>query len=400
MQKKNIFPLFTLSMMMYCIAYSTVRNFATLFLRSQGFTNTEVGIFYSLGSAFSIVSQLFLGTLLDKHEKLTAKHLLTIVTWLVVFDAAMLYFARAKWVIFWGFVVMNMVILLDKSLYNMFGLAYVNDGYSLDYSLSRGIGSFSTSFTTLLTGMIIGRFSERYIFIIFFIMQVGLLVVLRRLPYVHRNLSQGTAVPSSTAAADPDEDSRTVSLLDKSLWLLLVSMLLVYSCYNAGNNYHINIIEALGGGSRELGISDAIMAVVELPAMAAFLPLTKKFSFRKILCFSMICFVLKVICFAFATNMYQIYASQLLQLFSYGLFIPASAYYFNQILVESRRGRGQALLGIFTSGLSGLLTSPVIGMILDHFPVKSMLLMVSAVAVLGIAGAIISTRQIARRTAL
>ena len=417
MKKKNIFPMFTVSMIMYCMAYSTIRNYATLFLRAQGFTNTEVGIFYSLGSAFSIVSQLTLGTLLDKQEKITAKHILAGVTTLAVFDAVLIYFCRMRLVIFWGFVVMNMIILLDKSLFNMFGLAFVNGGYKLDYSLSRGIGSASTFITTLTTGYIISRFSEWYIFIFFFIMQTGLLFVLRGLPYVFKKdireyaaarqaaeaeKSRSPTFPDNKPGAVTDQTAvpakRTIALTDKHLWLLLFSVFVIYSCYNAGNNYHINIIEALGGGSKELGVSDAIMAIVELPAMAAFLPLTKKFSYRQILSFSVICFVLKVVCFAFSTNIYQIYAAQVLQLFSYGLFIPVSAYYINDILIETRRGRGQALMGVFTSGLSGLLTSPVIGMILDHFPVKTMLLIVSSVAVFGIAGVLFSTKMIAAKT--
>ena len=292
---------------------------------------------------------------------------------------------------------MNMIVLLDKSLYNMFGLSYVNAGYKLNYSLSRGIGSFSTSFTTILTGIIISYFASKNIFVIFVIMHTALFVVLLKLPFVHRSDIQKEALRKGQVLEDlPPVERPTIELTNQSLWLLFVSMLLIYSCYNAGNNYHINILEALGGGSKELGISDAIMAVVELPAMAAFLPLSKKFSYRQIMCFSMIIFVVKVICFACATNILQIYATQVLQLFSYGLFIPSSAYYINDILEDHRRGRGQALLGVFTSGLSGLLTSPVVGMILDHFPVKTMLIIVSSVAIVGIVGVIYSTGKIAR----
>lgn len=396
---KNIFLPFTISMVVYCIAYSTIRNFATLFMRAQGFSNTEVGIFFSLGALFSIVSQLALGTLLDANEKLTPKHLLVAATWIAVLDAVLLMFSGMKWVIFAAFVLINTIMILDKALYNMFGLGYVNAGYDLDYSLSRGIGSISTTGFTILTGVMIGHFTERYIFVVFFVAQVLLLLVLKTLPYVHRGdkVSEERAAELSRdneTALDESGNRLTVTLLDPSFWILLLSILIIYSCYNAGNNFHINIIESLGGGSRELGISDAVMAVVELPAMAAFLPLSKFFSFRRILVFSMACFVLKVVAFAFATNVYHIYLAQVLQLFSYGLFIPASAYYFNQILSDDTHGRGQALLGVFTSGLSGLLTSPIIGMILDYFPVKDMLLMASAVAILGIVGAFFSTERI------
>ena len=74
---------------------------------------------------------------------------------------------------------------------------------------------------------------------------------------------------------------------------LLVSILLVYISYTAINNFHINIIESVGGGSPELGVSTSLAAMLELPAMALFVPVSKKVSYRHLLSISCVFFFLK-----------------------------------------------------------------------------------------------------------
>ena len=141
-------------------------------------------------------------------------------------------------------------------------------------------------------------------------------------------------------------------------------------------------------------MSTSIAAMVELPAMALFLPLSKKISYRNILCISCTFFFLKVTCMFFAGNMIQVYLAQCLQFCSYGLFIPASAYFMNSILPTEDKTKGQAALGIFTFGLSGLLSSLLSGIMLDYFSVKAMLGFESCLAFTGLMGVFFSCHML------
>lgn len=120
--------------------------------------------------------------------------------------------------------------------------------------------------------------------------------------------------------------------------------------------------------------------------MALFIPLSKKFSYKNLLITSCLFFFLKIIAFLCADNIVEIYLAQCLQFFSYGLFIPASTYYLNSILPMQDKSKGQTLLGVFTFGLSGLISSLLSGAILDFFSVEILLALEAILSFIGIIG--------------
>ncbi|WP_259283320.1 MFS transporter [[Clostridium] scindens] len=97
----------------------------------------------------------------------------------------------------------------------------------------------------------------------------------------------------------------------------------------------------------------------------------------------------------FSKNISGIYLSQCLQFFSYGLFVPASAYFINSVLPIQDKTKGQAALGIFTFGLSGLVSSVLSGVLLDHFTVRTMLALESGLAFIGMFGVIVACHLLA-----
>lgn len=112
----------------------------------------------------------------------------------------------------------------------------------------------------------------------------------------------------------------------------------------------------------------------------------KNFHIKNLLITSCLFFFLKIIAFLFADNIAEIYLAQCLQFFSYGLFIPASTYYLNSILPMQDKSKGQTLLGIFTFGLSGLISSLLSGTILDFFSVDILLALEGILSFIGIIG--------------
>ena len=177
---------------------------------------------------------------------------------------------------------------------------------------------------------------------------------------------------------------------------LLVSILLVYISYTAINNFHINIIEFRWRRKvPKLGVSTSLAAMLELPAMALFVPVSKKVSYRHLLSISCVFFFLKAFLMLFSKNISGIYLSQCLQFFSYGLFVPASAYFINSVLPIQDKTKGQAALGIFTFGLSGLVSSVLSGVLLDHFTVRTMLALESGLAFIGMFGVIVACHLLA-----
>jgi PPP family 3-phenylpropionic acid transporter len=286
-----------------------------------------------------------------------------------------------------------MILLVDSSLFNAFGMEYINAGYRLNYSLSRGIGSLAYSVVTLIMGFAISRTSEDIIIPAFMIVQTVVFLALFMIRPAGRNQTR-TYLHDSGNKKRAGDSIFTLLGQRPEILLLLCGILLMYLSYTAINNFHVNIISSVGGGSRELGISTSIAAFIELPAMALFLPLSKRFSFERLLRFSCFFFIVKAALMSLASSVHAVYAIQTLQLLSYGLFIPASTYYINAILNESDMAKGQTLLGIFTFGLSGLISSLLSGLILDRFSVHILLIIMTLLAIAGFIITVTALRRI------
>ncbi len=393
MQEKLFFK-FTSSMSLYYTSYAVIMGYATLFMQAKGFNNTQIGIFFACSSVLCILLQIFTGSFLDSHPQFSVKLLVLTSATIVIISALLLSFASQKWVIFICYILIGAWLLADSSLYNSFGMEYINADMELNYSLSRGLCSLLYAGTSLIMGLVIKHFSVMIILPVFLFLQGTMIITLFFLKPAKEKVS-----PEIKKEHQKKEESFFCFLKrNPVIFLLLISILFVYISHTSVSNFHINIIKSVGGTSRELGISSSLSALLELPAMALFLPLSKKISYRNILCISCTFFFLKITCMFFAGSIIQVYLTQCLQFFSYGLFIPASAYFMNSILPVQDKTKGQAALGIFTFGLSGLLSSLLSGIMLDHFSVKTMLGFESCLVFTGLIGVLFSCHMLKKNT--
>lgn len=385
--KKKLFLKFTGALSFYYMSYAVILGFSTLFLQQKGFSNTEIGFFFACSAIFCIILQILSSSFLDRHAKISARTLTLISGMLILFASILLYTSTHKYIILTCYTFIGSLMLTNSSLFNSFGMEYINENITLNYSLSRGFGSLFYACTSFLTGILIEHFSVMSIFPLFFLIHTLMFVFLISLKPVTKTVNHSKL----------SEDTNDFFVFFKKnplILFLFLSILLVYISYTSINNFHINIIESVGGSSKELGISVSLSAMLELPAMALFIPLSKKFSYQKLLCLSCIFFFLKAFSLLFAKNVICVYLSQCLQFFSYGLFIPASTYFINSILSMHDKTKGQAALGIFTFGLSGLISSLLSGIMLDYFSVRTMLAFESGLAFFGIIGVFIACHKL------
>ena len=389
--QKFLFIKFTIILSLYYASYAIIIGYAALFMQHKGFNNMEVGVFFACSAVSCIVMQFVSGSLLDQFLQFSSKILIQVASIIVLIFGLILFLSENRFTIFLCYIVIGSFMLVNSSLFNSLGMEYINADIHLNYSLARGFGSLSYALTSLAIGIIIKRYSVMSIFPAFFLAQGLMFLGLFILIPAKRNLL-------FQKSRDTDGSScGFVHLFTKRpcFLFLLVSILLVYISYTAINHFHINIIQSVGGVSPELGVSTSLAAMLELPAMALFVPVSKKVSYRHLLSISCVFFFLKAFLMLFSKNISGIYLSQCLQFFSYGLFVPASAYFINSVLPIQDKTKGQAALGIFTFGLSGLVSSVLSGVLLDHFTVRTMLALESGLAFIGMFGVIVACHLLA-----
>ena len=103
------------------------------------------------------------------------------------------------------------------------------------------------------------------------------------------------------------------------------------------NSFLAQIFENIHGGSKEVGIALMIAALCELPGMIFFEQLVKKKSSKFWLSVASISFAVRGFMMLLASSILMMEMTHLLQAFSFALFIPASAYLFNQFLADGDR---------------------------------------------------------------
>ena len=335
-----------------CVA---IFGFSSVYLKAQGLNDSQIGIVLALGTGINVITQPLLGSLADRTRRLSLNRLIALF-YLVALGAAgvLLPGGLAPVVVAGLFVLLNFAVSISETFTNSLAMEQVNRGVNLNFGLARGIGSVGYAVASLALGKIVAAHTESAVMP--FVIVFCILSILALLPFGH-----GTQRRESM-------EKQSLNLLafireNRRFCLFVAGVALMYYCYSVRASYMYQIVLSIGGDVAQFGSISAFTAFIELPAMAAYPILSKKFKTRTIVLFAAVCFVVRTLIICFAPSMAWIYVSQAMQMVSYALFIPASVYYVNELVGESNRNKGQTFLGMGQS-LSSICASLLGGMML------------------------------------
>ena len=396
------------------MAFCTVHAYAAVYLLDRGFTNTQIGLLLAVANITSALAQPMVASLIDRQGIFTNRNVMIICAGIIAAGSALLLVADTnKILVFIVFALIYMIQFTYMPVMTALNFEYQNHGINIIYGLARGLGSAGFAITSALVGGIVEREGVRillYLNIVIMAVQI-IIVYFFKLPkdaktgdFASANITEdgktGDVARSDESANDKNSEEEASSLtafLGKypAFVLMLAGTVLIFFTHNMLNDYLIQIVRPLGGSEKHLGYATFIAAFLELPTMAAMTFFSKKLSMRVMLVISGIAFTVKALIMTLATNIPMVYISQSMQLLAYAVFIPASAYYVSQNISEADQVKGQAFVtSCFT--LSGVFSSLLCGVILDHMGVKAMLVIGLIVSVAGAAlltRAMLSTKR-------
>ena len=390
----NIFIFFTLFMTTCIISYAILIGYSAVYLQAYDFNNTQIGIYYSGSALLCVLLQGRMGSFLDRSRRFSSRDVLFLLNFCSICCVAILFLAKAKPLILITYILVGGIHLSEFTICSAFAMEYINGGENLNYALTRGISSIFFASATLGIGFLVEKWGVRVIFPLYCVCEILLLAALFYLPkpakvWICKGESAAHAdSPNTQADKKMSQQGGYIAFFRDKLWLLVlfVSILLIYTSYTAANNFQINIIQSVGGTSRHYGISAAIGGYVELPATLLFMPISKRIGYKRLLGLSCFFFLVKIGAFTLATCVWQVYLAQCCQFLSYAFFTPAVAYYINSVLDVKDQSKGQALVGIFTIGLSGVISSLTSGLLLDIFGVHTLLIFECFLCLIGLIG--------------
>ena len=391
---------YTLINITYFMAFCTVHAYAAVYLLDRGFTNTQIGLLLAVANITSAMAQPMVASLIDRQEMFTNRNVMIICAGIIAAGSALLLVADTnKILVFIVFALIYMIQFTYMPVMTALNFEYQNHGINIIYGLARGLGSAGFAITSALVGGIVEKEGVRILlYLNIVIMAVQMVIVyFFKLPKDAKTGENGKPDESVNDINSEEETSSLTAFLGKypAFVLMLAGTVLIFFTHNMLNDYLIQIVRPLGGSEKHLGYATFIAAFLELPTMAAMTFFSKKLSMRVMLVISGIAFTVKALIMTLATNIPMVYISQSMQLLAYAVFIPASAYYVSQNISETDQVKGQAFVtSCFT--LSGVFSSLLCGVILDHMGVKAMLVIGSIVSVAGaglLTRAMLSTKR-------
>lgn len=400
MEKKKFWTLrYALINITYFAGFCTIHAYAAVYLLAQGFTNTQVGIVLAIANVLSAVAQPLVAGLIDKSEKLTNR-IVTIMSagFILLGSVLLLVFDGNKAAIFIIYALIYMVQFLYQPIITALYFEYAKSGANIMYGLARGLGSAGFAIVSGIIGGIVEANGVTVLVIgniIIMVLSIILVYTFKKPDGEVPADADGSSSEGSDVAGSEGKAHNNLlefaSVYPKYV-LFLVGVVCFFFAHNMINDYLIQIIRNVGGSETQLGYATFIAAFLELPVMASINILLKKFDASKLLMFSGVSFLVKTVILIFATNMVAVYISQACQMFAYAVFIPAAAYYVNETMDLYDQVKGQAFITSAIT-LGGVFSSLVCGKVLDLFDVRTMLLIGSAVCVVGVIIAVIAMKK-------
>ena len=367
----------------YFAAFCTVHACAAVFLMSRGFTNTQVGILLATANITSALFQPFIADVIDKKGWLTNRRFIMISCIVILAGSLVLRFiSDNKAVIFIIYALIYMIQFAYQPVMTALCFEYRKKGCDIVYGLARGLGSAGFAVTSAFMGRAVERHGADLLpTVTVIIMAVSLVAVFFYRPA--KNIEETGTDESSGAKEAAHSMITDFFRAYPAFMLFVIASICFFFAHNMINDFMIQIIRSLGGGETELGYSNFLQAILELPVMALIGFVLRKVSPAKLLVFSGAAFFVKILILIFARNMVWMFVSQSFQLFAYAVFIPAGAYYVSHTMAENDQVKGQAYV---TSAITigGVFSNLLSGIILDNLGMRPMLITGTAVCFVGV----------------
>ena len=364
--------------MAYWATAAGVVSFATAFLLQKGFAASTVGILLASGNLLSCAFQPVLADWADRTGGNVLKWMTAALTAVSAACFVSIQLLPLPETVF-GLLYLLGVFAFDamNPLMNALNVSYMTGGYTINYGLSRGLGSLAYAFAALGIGKVMARFGADWMIWI----SVGLLAV---------NAAMSMSYPSLVSAGSGEKKNNdccsVLVFFRRYKWycISLLGVMLLGMFHAMTENYLIEIVTPLGGDSGTVGVALFVATAIEAVVLVYLDKIRSRISDNWLLKLAGLSFVLKSVLFMLAGNVMMIYGIQLLQATSYTFLSPIQMYYANNKIGAADMVKGQAFstaaytLGCAAGNFAG-------GQILSAFDLRTMLLAGVIMAVAGTA---------------
>ncbi len=370
----------------YWMLYGILSSFASVFLLSRGYSNSEIGVILAAANVAAVVLQPLAADLADRSGRVS---LIGITQWMTVMMMVMTIglftFQKKSLALSAIFVLLIAWHTILQPLVNSLNFRLQECGVHINFGMARSLGSLAYSILMAVLGTVVENHGTGVLpvtgEIVMVMLLISLFVTKRQYDKAHReNLKE------VQSRGEPEEDGE-INLIsfvrrNKVFFIVNIGVVGLYFSNSVLNNYMMQIVSDVGGNSEDMGRILSLMAFLEIPTMFCFDALRRRFSCQLMLKAAAAGFTVKIaLCWA-AQSVAMIFAAHLFQLVSFALFLPAMVHFIDEIMSRGEAVKGQALFTTMIT-VTTVFSSLVGGVILDLSGAKMLTLTATLVTAVG-----------------
>lgn len=353
----------------YWMIFAVINSFSSIFLLSRGYSNWEIGTILSIGNILAVLLQPVIANFADRSKRVSVYQIMGLLSTVVIgLSLCLLAFKAKSAVLSVTYVLIFMTMVLLQPFCNALIFDFEKVGIPTNFGFCRSIGSFAYAVMCMILGVLVHNMGTKILPIAAIFITLGFMLAIVRISKLYGK-ARGEFEGEMDSSLPFENKGKDISFKEfignhKIFIAINLGVLGIYFADAIINVYMAQIVENVGGNSKDVGKVFSILAFLEVPTLMFFNKLRKKFSCRKMLCFSALAFILWVGICRFAGSVTTILLAQLVQPFAFALFMPSMVHFIDENMSEGEAIRGQTMFTTFTT-TAGIFASFFGGIALD-----------------------------------
>lgn len=351
----------------YWLIYAVIGSFASVFLLDKGYTNGQIGMILALGNLVTVVLQPFVSDFCDRSKKVSIFGVVGAITLaMAILMTALFFFDEAGFGLSFVYVSLIGWMGVVQPLLTSIKFKIEEYGIFVNFGLCRAFGSFTYAILCVILGWLVER---RGVGMIPVTGEFTVIAFALSLVIMVAKIKKDRVGLETISSVENNSEESEITLVEfvgrhKLFFLLMIGVLGVYFTNQTLNNFMLQIVTNVGGTAKDMGMVFTILALLEIPTMMFFDRLRERFSCQSMVKFASLCYTLEILICHLAPNVEVIMAAQVLQLFSFGLFMPSMVHMINEIMDRGEAVKGQGLY-IMVTTITSIISAVIGGMVID-----------------------------------
>lgn len=388
----------------YWMFYGVVSSFASVFLLATGYSNSEIGVILAVANILAVILQPIIGDFADRSKKLSLTGITEIMTVVLIIMTVGLFVLKEKSIgLSFIFIMLIAWHTVLQPLFNSMTFKLEECGVHINFGIARSMGSLAYSVLVAILGTLVENHGVGVMpltgEVVLVMMLISIIATKKQFDKA-KKLNQNHEAVQMEKVHDEGSDINLIQFIkrNKMFALLNVGIIGLYFSNSVLNNYMMQIVDAVGGNSEDMGRILSLMAFLEIPTMVCFDLLRKKFSCQLMLKVAAVGFTAKIVMCYLAESVAMIFAAQCFQLISFALFLPAMVHFIDEVISKGEAVKGQALFTTMVT-VTTVFSSLAGGMILDFADAKMLTGIASIATAAGALIFILFTDKVKRKSA-